>query len=95
MDTGTVYVLDQEGGGAGGGAGGTPRKITELLSGRELSVGQFEEALGYFREPHLAAAAGEVWQGADGGGGAASAPQQLAQKGLRSLNAGAGIRFCC
>ncbi|PSC74579.1 signal transducer [Micractinium conductrix] len=104
MDTGNVYVLEAEeegvAGASGSGrrsAGGAPAgegRVTELLSGRELSLNEFEDALGFFKVPqpapmpaHALPAPGE---GGGGGAAAAGAAVQLAaQRSLRSFTTGA------
>ncbi|KAL4852781.1 WD repeat-containing protein 44 [Chlorella vulgaris] len=91
IDTGNVYVLD--GGAEAGSTAADSGRVTELLSGKELSVNEFEGALGYFREPQPApqphfilAAAADSGKG-DGSVGASM--QQAAQKSIKGLSSGA------
>lgn len=76
MDSGTVYVVE---GGEAGGKGGKgdaatarsksgpePERVRELLSGRELSLNEFEKTLGY--------APGSVGRSGSGGGSGSGRP---------------------
>eukprot|EP00887_Chlorella_sp_A99_P008211 scaffold12.g8211.t1 len=77
VDTGSVYMLDADA------PPGAPPRVTDLLSGRQLSLAEFEDALGFFKEPAPPPPPQHTLL-AD----ATSTAQHLAQKGLKGLNLG-------
>jgi hypothetical protein len=92
VDTGTVYSIEPppEASGSAAAPSVASMRVSDLISGQDLSLEEFEQALGYFKEvpPAAAAMAGDAaGEGSEGGDLGAQA-QQLAQRGIHSISLG-------
>jgi len=95
VDTGKVYVMEPDGSNpAGTTRASSPEqlgnvRVSDLLSGRDLSLQEFEEAMGYFRDPPplplpSPGAAPQQSSSPD----MVAVAQQFAQRGMHSLTIG-------